>query len=278
MHSYHHQVIGDLVDLEAMTREDLYRHYRTYYQPGNAVLAVAGAFETDRMLARIEELFAPIPGREAPLFTPRQEPPRTEEQRIELTGPGESTFIDLSYPAPAGAEGDFFAYLVLDSLLTGASNLNLFGGGISNKTSRLYQALVEKEIAVSVGGGIQATIDPFLYQMLITVHPESNVMAVIEALDAEIARIKTELPSITELEKAVKQARALFAYGTESITNQAFWLGFAEIFDSYDWFQTYLDRLAAVTPEDVQRVANKYLNNSQRILGVYQPHHREGER
>ncbi len=70
-----------------------------------------------------------------------------------------------------GAEDDFFAYLVLDSLLTGASNLNLFGGGISNKTSRLYQALVEKEIAVSVSGGIQATIDPFLYQILITLHP-----------------------------------------------------------------------------------------------------------
>ncbi|MFN2143746.1 MAG: M16 family metallopeptidase [Anaerolineales bacterium] len=274
VHSYHHQVIGDMADLQSMTRDDLYRHYQTHYQPGNAVLALAGAFDRDKMLVRIEDLFAAIPGREAPEFTARPEPLRTAEYRIEMAGPGESTFIDLSYPAPAGAEEDFFAYLVLDSLLTGASNLNLFGGGISNKTSHLYQALVEKEIAVSVSGGIQATIDPFLYQMLITLHPGKKVADAVSALDAEIERIKTELPSTTELERAVKQARALFAYGAESITNQAFWLGFAEMFDSYQWFESYLNRLAAVTPEDVQRVAAKYLDSSQRVMGIFQPHHR----
>ena len=274
VHSYHHQVIGDMADLQSMTRDDLYRHYQTHYQPGNAVLALAGAFDRDKMLVRIEDLFAAIPGREAPEFTARPEPLRTAEYRIEMAGPGESTFIDLSYPAPAGAEEDFFAYLVLDSLLTGASNLNLFGGGISNKTSRLYQVLVEKEIAVSVSGGIQATIDPFLYQMLITLHPGKKVADAVSALDAEIERIKTELPSTTELERAVKQARALFAYGAESITNQAFWLGFAEMFDSYQWFESYLNRLAAVTPEDVQRVAAKYLDSSQRVMGIFQPHHR----
>ncbi len=100
----------------------------------------------------------------------------------------------------------------------------------------------------------------------------------VSALDAEIERIKTELPSTTELERAVKQARALFAYGSESITNQAFWLGFAEMFDSYQWFESYLDRLAAVTPEDVQRVAAKYLDSGQRIMGIYRPHHREDGR
>ena len=187
VHSYHHQVIGDMADLEQMTRDDLYQHYQRYYQPRNAVLAIAGAFETEGMLARIEDLYASIPGQEVEAFNSRPEPTRKAEHRIEMAGPGESTFIDLSYPAPAGSEEDFFAYLVLDSLLTGASNLNLFGGGISNKTSRLYHALVEKEIAVSVGGGIQATIDPFLYQMIITVHPESKVSAVVEAMDAEIA-------------------------------------------------------------------------------------------
>jgi zinc protease len=61
----------------------------------------------------------------------------------------------------------------------------------------------------------------------------------------------------------------MFAYGSESITNQAFWLGFSEMFSTYDWFVTYLDRLAAVTPEDVQRVAQTYLRPQQRVLGVY---------
>jgi zinc protease len=89
--------------------------------------------------------------------------------------------------------------------------------------------------------------------------------------DQQIAALQANLPSEEELERAVKQARALFAYGSESITNQAFWLGFAEMFDSYSWFLTYLDQLAAVTPEDIVRIANKYLNTNSRVVGVYRP-------
>jgi zinc protease len=69
----------------------------------------------------------------------------------------------------------------------------------------------------------------------------------------------------------VKQARALFAYGSESITNQAFWLGFSEMFASYDWFLNYLDRLAAVSPDDIQRVAQTYLRPKNRVVGIYLP-------
>jgi zinc protease len=78
-------------------------------------------------------------------------------------------------------------------------------------------------------------------------------------------------PTAEELARAVKQARALFAYGSESISNQAFWLGFAEMFATYDWFLGYLDALAAVTPQDVQRIAREYLRSQNRVLGVYRP-------
>ena len=63
----------------------------------------------------------------------------------------------------------------------------------------------------------------------------------------------------------------MFAYGSESITNQAFWLGFAEMFATYEWFLTYLDRLAAVTPEEVQRIAQTYLRPQNRVVGTYLP-------
>jgi zinc protease len=275
VHSYHHHVIGDMADLESMARDDLYYHYQTHYQPGNAVLSLAGAFDTAKILSRIEELYAAFPGRTAPPFAAREEPKHVGEHRIEMEGPGDSTFIDLAYPAPAGSEDDFFPCLVMDSLLTGASNLNLFGGGISNKTSRLYRALVEKEIAVSVQGGIQATIDPFLYQISVTIHPRRKVSEAVNALEEEVDRLKSQPPPAAELERAVKQARALFAYGSESITFQAFWLGFAEMFDSYAWFERYLDRLAAVTPEDVQRVAQEYLVPQKRVLGIFRPYDRE---
>ncbi|MCL5428545.1 MAG: hypothetical protein M1347_01920, partial [Chloroflexi bacterium] len=107
--------------------------------------------------------------------------------------------------------------------------------------------------------------------LTVTVHPSRKAEDVIGPLDDEIARLQESPPKPAELARAVKQAQALFAYGSESITNQAFWLGFAEIFDTYNWFLTYLERLEAVTPEQVQQAAQKYLRPERRVLGVYQP-------
>ena len=74
-----------------------------------------------------------------------------------------------------------------------------------------------------------------------------------------------------EIKRAIKQARALFAYGSENITNQAFWLGYAEMFAQYDWFTGYVDRLDTVTPDDIQRIARTYLDPANRITGTYLP-------
>lgn len=271
VHSYHHEIIGDLADLQSIQRDDLYRHYRTYYVPNNAVLAVAGDFDTQVMLDRITELYEPIPRGEGILWQPRPEPAQTGERRITVEGPGETTFIQVTHRAPAAAHPDFFPLTVLDSLLSGPSNLNMFGGGISNKTSRLYRALVEGEIAVSIYGGLQATIDPFLHTFTIIMRPDRQPEQVLSVLEDEIHRLQDSPPPADELTRAVKQARAMFAYGSESITNQAFWLGFSEMFDSYDWFLNYLDNLAAVTPQDVQRVAQSYFRPQQRVMGVYLP-------
>jgi len=271
VHSYHHEIVGDLADLQNMQRDDLYQHYRSYYQPNNAVLTLAGDFESEQMLERVQDLYAGLTeGSDVPRLR-RPEPPQTGERRLTVEGPGETTFVQVTYRAPAGGDPDFFAYTVLDSLLTGPSNLNMFGGGISNKTSRLYQALVEHELAVSVYGGLSATIDPYLYTINLTVHPSATPEQCLVALESEIARLQDTPPPADELARAVKQARALFAYGSESISNQGFWLGFAEMFASYDWFLEYVDRLAVVTPEDVQHMAQTRLRPQVRTLGVYLP-------
>jgi zinc protease len=271
VHSYHHEIIGDLADLQTMQRDDLYRHYRTYYVPRNAVLAAAGDFETGAMLNRIEELFGSIPSGAAPTPPIRLEPSQSGERRVHLEGPGETTYIQVAHHAQPGSHPDFFALTVLDSLLTGPSSLNMFGGGISNKTSRLYRALVEGELAISVHGGLQATIDPFLHTITVLVRPDRSPDQVMEKMEAEIKRLQDAPPPVEELTRAVKQARALFAYGSESITNQAFWLGFSEMFAGYEWFTGYLARLEAITPEDVQRAAQTYLRPQNRIYGVYIP-------
>lgn len=276
VHSYHHEVIGDLADLETMQRDDLYAHYRAYYTPNNAILALAGDFETEAILARLRRLYEVIPAGTTPQRRMRSEPPQSGERRVIVEGPGQTTYVELAYHVPQVMHPDFSPLVVLDSLLSGPGNLNLFGEGISNKTSRLYRALVERELAVTIYGGLEATLDPFLYMLTAIVHPESSVEKVLATLDEEVLRIQETPPSAEELRRAVKQARALFAYGNERITNQAYWLGFSEVIvagsgPGYEWYENFVPRLAAVTPQDVQRVAQVYLRPQNRVLGVYLP-------
>jgi zinc protease len=271
VHPYHHEVIGDLADLQSMTRDDLYAHYRRYYAPNNAIAVAVGDFKTRALRARIEALFGAHRPQPPPALAPRPEPEQRGERRLTLTGEGETAFLEAAYHAPRATDPDFYPMVALDSILAGASSFNLFGGGTSNKSSRLYRALVERGLAVSVSGGLSPTVDPYLYSIFCTVRQGQTPAAVEQALDAEIERVQTEPVSAAELAKAVKQAKAMFAYGAESVTNQGFWLGFTEVFDSYRWFENYLDRLAAVTPADVQRAAQKYLARTRRTVGHFIP-------
>jgi zinc protease len=271
VHAYHHEVIGDLADLKTMTRDDLINHYRRYYIPNNAVLAIAGDFHTQTMLERVRELYESIPSGVTLERLDRPEPPQGGERRVALTGPGETTYLQVAHRTPVSIHFDFLPLTVLDSLLTGPSNLNIFGGGISNKTSRLYRALVEKELAISIQGGLQATIDPYLHAITCIVHPQSTPEEILKTIEDELMKIQDAPPPQDEVDRAVKQARALFAYGSESITNQAFWLGFSEMFADYSWFETSLEKLSKVTPNDIQRVAQEYMNPQTRIVGTYLP-------
>ena len=269
VHPYHHEIIGDMADLHTITRDDLYQHYRRYYIPNNAVLAIAGDFETKTIIKRIRELFEPIQIGLVPPRLARPEPEQKGEVRLSVEGPGETTFIQVAYRFPNARHADYFPLQVLDSLLGGAS-------GLSYKTSRLYRALVDQEFAVDVSGWSEATIDPYLYRITITKHPKRKAEDTLAALDKEIQKIQDVLVSSNEIKRAVKQARAVFAYGSENITNQAFWMGYVEMFSSYQWFANYLNKLAKVTPQDVQRVARKYFRPKDRVIGIYNPKGREG--
>jgi zinc protease len=277
VHPYGHEIIGYQEDLHHIQRDDLYTHYHTYYVPGNALIAVAGDFKTEEMLARLSELYANLPAGNVPSVGSIHpaipvEPPAREEQRVEVSGPGETTYLQIAYRSPAASDPDFFAFSVLDSLLSGPTSLNLFGGGgLSNKTSRLYRSLVERDLAVGIHGGLQATMDPFLYDVHITTHPQRRPQEVLQAFDDEIKRLQDQRVFEQEIERAIKQVRALFAYGSESITNQASWLGYAEMFADYRWFTGYVEHLAAITPDDVQRIAQTYLAPVNRITGIYLP-------
>jgi zinc protease len=271
VHSYHHEVIGDMVDLETMSRDDLYNHYRQYYVPNNAIVVAAGDFKSREMLARLKELFGSHKARPLPARRPRTEPAQKGERRVTVGGEGQTAFVETVYHVPNAKHEDFYPLVALDSILGGASSLNMFGSGTSNKSSRLYRALVESGLAANVSAGLSPTLDPYLYSIFCTVRQGQTAEAVQAALDAEVERMRAEPVADAELAKAVKQARALFAYGAESVTNQAYWLGHTELFDSYRWFDGYLDHLAAVSVADVQRVAQKYLATSNRTVGHFVP-------
>jgi zinc protease len=271
VHPYHHEVIGHMSDLQTMTRDDLYAHYRTYYTPPNAIVTAVGDLKTSDALKLIDKHFGPIkPGSPVKAVTV-EEPPQRGERRVQVEGPGSTAYISAAYRAMPAGHPDFPAMVVLDAILAGASSLATFGGGGSNASSRLYRALVETELAADVSAGLSPTVAPFLYAIGITVRTGREPAEVEAALDAELARIVEQPVAPAEIAKAIKQSKAMFAYNAESVTNQGFWYGFSEIFADYTWFETYLDRLAAVTVDDVQRVARTYLARQRRTIGWYVP-------
>lgn len=268
-HPYGHEVIGHMRDLETMTRDDLFEHYRTYYAPNNAVVAVAGDFNTKEMLAKIEKHYGRLtPSARIPPVT-ATEPAQKGERRVAVKGEGDTNYLTLSFHAPAATHADYLALVALDSVLCGASGLSFFGGGTSNRSSRLSKALVDAGYAADVGGGLVPTIDPFLYSLYATVMPGRDVPEVEKKLWDEVERIKAHPVTPEELDKAIKQTRAQVAFSTETATNQAFWLGFSEVVADHTWFTGFLDRLMNVSAEDVQRVANRYLTYDNVTVGHY---------
>ncbi len=269
VHGYHHEIIGDMIDLKTMTRDDLYAHYKRHYMPNNAIAVAVGDFDTDEMLANIKAIYGEIPAGETPNLFVRPEPEQSGERRVKVERPGNNAFVHVAYRAPAATDEDWFKLAILDSVMSGPSGMG--GGGVGNKTSRLYKALVETELAAGLGGGLLPSIDPYLYNIVVTVRHGSSIEAVEAALDEQIDRICNDNITDAELVKAKKQARALFAYATESVTGQAFWLAFAENFDSYTWFEDYVDHLETVTIADVRDVAQKYLRPQNRTVGWFVP-------
>jgi zinc protease len=277
VHPYHHQTIGDTADLLTISHEDLWHHYQTHYGPNNAIAVAVGDFDAGEMLARIDTLFGPIPTRVDPPAVKRPEPPQRGERRVNLEGPGTTAYLQTAYHGPAAADDDFFPMTVLTAVLTGPSSMNLFSSSAPNRSSRLYRALVETGLAASVSGSLAPTLDPYLYRVTVTVSAGGDLDAVEATLDAEMERLAREPIAAEQVETAVRQAQAQFAYSSESVTNQGFWQGYAAIVADLDWFETFLDRLAAVTPEDVHRVANLYLLPRNRTVGRYVPGGSRGE-
>ena len=147
--------------------------------------------------------------------------------------------------------------------------LPIWQGSISNRTSRFYQKLVKSGLAVAIGGGFVTTIDPYMYTLSVFVLPGRDPYEIVDVVHNELRSIMRNGITEAELEKARKQARAMFAYSCENITNQAYWLGYSSMFADPSWYTNYLDNLDRVRAEDISLFAQKYFQPGNCLTGVY---------
>ncbi len=271
VHPYHHDTIGWKTDLETMTRDDLYAHYKTYYAPNNAVIVAAGDFDADEMLAKIQNAFGALPrGKDAPPVK-TVEPPQEGERRVFLRRPGPAAYFHAAYHAPQATDPDYFPVFVLVGVLSGVGGMSFSGHGSPGRSSRLYRALVETGLAVDVDSSFRATLDPGTLDVAATVRPGVASEKVERAIFVELEKIATTRVTEQELAKVIKQARSQFVYAMDGVMNVGGWLGQLEVVASYKMYESFLDNLTKVTREDVLRVAAKYLGETNRTVGWFIP-------
>jgi zinc protease len=268
-HPYRHPIIGWKSDLHTMQRDDLFAHYCTWYTPNNAVAVAVGDFDATEMMAAVERHFGALA--RGPELPPMRvtEPEQMAERRVVLRGDDPTAYLTLAFRAPAATHADFFPLIVLDAVFSGAKGLGMAGGGGNARTNRLYSALVESRLAADAGSSYRPTLDPDLFSFFVTLAPDVPHTQIEAVLWAEIHKIQEEGVTQEELTQAIKQTRAQFAYSADSVTYQAYWLGFAEMVTGQPWLEEWPERLAAVTSHDVQRVAQTYFQPALQIVGWY---------
>jgi zinc protease len=272
-HGYHHPTIGWLSDLQAITRDDLYDFYRTWYVPNNAALVIVGDVDADDALRRAEGAFGRIPERTLPRRLATAEPPQTGERRVRVERPGTTAYLKLAWHAPAIGDPDFHPMLVLDAALTGAKGLNLWSSfrNPPQRSTRLYRALVERGLASSVFGALLPTEDPFLYTVSCTAAEGASLEALESAADAAIESVRRDGLTPAEFERARHQLRARLVFESDSVTSIAHQIGYFHTIADVEAYTSLASRLAAVTPEDVARVARARLGRSTRTVGWFTP-------
>jgi zinc protease len=273
-HPYRHPTIGWLPDLRAMTRDDLYEHYRRYYVPNNATLVVAGDVDADDVLRRVERLMGSIPAGSMPPRLAIVEPPQLGERRVVVERPGTTAYLKIAWHAPAAAERDFFPMLVLDAILTGAKGVNLwtsFRGAAPQRKSRLYTSLVERSLASSVSGALVPTTEPFLYALSLTAMQGIDLDALEAATLEQIEKVRREGVSEDETARGKRQLRARFVFENDSITNIAHQLGYFETVTGPGFFPELQSCVDGVTADQVSDLARRRLASTSRTVGWFQP-------
>jgi len=260
--AYKHSTIGSMEDLNAASVEDVAAFFKTYYAPNNAVLVLVGDFKTADALAKIRANFESIPRQPDPPKVDMTEPPQKAERRATVDDVlARNARVDLAYKAVPGNTADFYALQVLSAVLQ------------SGQSSRLYQKLVkEKEMVTGVGGFMDEKRGVGAFYTNATLRPGSKTEDVEAAIYAEIERLKKEPIADWELQKAKNTTRRNLINSLQSSLARAVTIGqYATYYNDPNLINERLNKVAAVTKEDVQRVANKYLVDTNRTAVITMP-------
>ncbi len=255
--AYGNPVVGFMSDLPFITRGDLEDYYRQHYGPNNAVALLAGDVRFEDVKRMAEKYFGPL--KRGPGITPvvTADPPQRGERRVVLKEDAKPS-LAIGYHVPKAPHPDSYALDMLSSVLSGG------------RTSRFYRNVHEAQgltrEAPEVWTGPGSRLDPLL---AISADPrESHTLAEVEAaIYGEIELLKNEPPSARELERVLNQREAELVRALGSNIGLAFSVGVGEAVRG-DWrtVLTDLERLKAVTPEDVSRVAGKYFTEENRTV------------
>jgi zinc protease len=274
VHPYRHPTIGWLSDLQTMTRDDLYQYYRRNYVPNNATVVVVGDVDANDVLRRVEKQFGSIPAGAMPRRVHIVEPEQLGERRVEVSREGTTAYLKLAYHAPAINDPDFFPMLVLDAILTGAKGINLWSSFRTpppQRSARLYRALVEHRLASSVSAGLLPTEHPFLYLISATAMEGVTLRDVEGAATAALDAVARDGVTDREVVKAKNQLRARLVFENDSVTNLGHQLGYFQTVANLHVYQDAPNRISAVTRDQVERVAQKYLRSDRRTTGWFKP-------
>ncbi|HEY0386205.1 MAG TPA: insulinase family protein, partial [Pyrinomonadaceae bacterium] len=248
--------------------------------PNNATAILVGDFERASALELIKKYFGAYPASKEKIpqvYT--EEPPQQGERRLLIRRAGELALVQIAFHTP-GVLGQMNV-LSHDALAERAANppaqndtypLVLLAAGLSNGvTSRLYQALVEKELAVDVRANADQHRDPGLFNVYATVHPGIEPKQVEEVILSELERVAAQGLTAAEVEKARQQIIAQVAFSRDGSGEVASQLSEAEAVADWRFFSRYEENIRKVTQADVQRVARAYFTEDNRTIGYFIP-------
>ena len=192
------------------------------------------------------------------------------ERVSEIRRPGEVDYLEVGWKIPAWGHADLPRLVLLTGVLGGWRGFSLFAsGGWTPRANRLYRGLVEGKLASDVHAGFELRIDPSLIAVSATLVPGVAHADVEERLDSIVAKLREVPPAAKEMERARELVRAWNRYEEDGVTFQGFMIGQLEALASREAFAPLLDRVEAVTAEEVQAAADAYLVGRSRTTVRY---------